>query len=438
MLSVHSKISTKIIVLSLFAIAIRLILMPISVHSDLFFINMFPNLFFSQGVFEIFSYLEKNFPQTRLSYYTPLTYYSFALFQLPYQLISNSFSNWMTNLYQFYIERTQIAYTKDYLMQVKNAFLFRDLFLAKIPYLIADLASLIILFKFIKSRYLKPEVILAWLFAPIVIYSTYMHGQYDIIPSFFVLLAFFLLRKNPYTALIAFGIAAAFKNYSLLFILIVSLVYGKTVGEKLKMIFVGLVPYAVSLIPVLITDPRLSIYSLFPKAYFQSKEPLSGWPLISRYLHLIVLGISLFITLFIAAIVKTKDKWQTTLSASLVAIIFVITLAPLVVFHYLLWAFPLVILWLRKAKTIYLFITAQALLAASFMLLANHVQLGLFTPLNNEYFSQLPTFNQLIDKILPYRIFSTIGYLSFILLNLSLCSIVLINMLFKSSIRRKT
>ena len=133
MLSVYSKISTKIIVLSLFAITIRLILMPISVHSDLFFINMFPNLFYSHKVLEIFSYINENFVNNRLSYYTPLTYYTFVLFQYPYHLVSNSFSTWMTDLYQFYINRTQIAYPKDYLQQVTNAFLFRDLFLAKIP-----------------------------------------------------------------------------------------------------------------------------------------------------------------------------------------------------------------------------------------------------------------------------------------------------------------
>ena len=185
MLSGQSKISTKIIVLSLFAIAIRLILMPISTHSDLLFINIFPNLFYSHRIVEIFSYLEENFPQTRLSYYTPFTYYLFALFQLPYHLISNSFSTWMTDLYQFYINRAQIAYTKDYLQQVTNAFLFRDLFLAKIPYLIFEAGSLFILFKFIRLKYLKPTSIIAWLFAPIIIYSTYMHGQYDIIPSFF-------------------------------------------------------------------------------------------------------------------------------------------------------------------------------------------------------------------------------------------------------------
>src|SRR3989344_6600464 len=100
--------SLKFVVLILTAILIRIFLMPITVHPDLFFINMFPNLFYSHGILEIFSYLEENFPQIRLSYYTPITYYSFALFQLPYHLISNSFSSWMTDLYQFYINRAQI------------------------------------------------------------------------------------------------------------------------------------------------------------------------------------------------------------------------------------------------------------------------------------------------------------------------------------------
>ncbi len=435
MLSVHFKVLTKIIILGSLAILIRLILMPISVHPDLFFINMFPNLFYSQKVLEIFSFINDNFQNTRLSYYTPLTYYTFVLFQYPYHLISNSFSTWMTDLYQFYINRTQIAYTKDYLEQITNTFLFRDLLLAKIPYLLFEVGSLVLLFKFVKSKYLKPTTIITWLFAPIIIYSTYMHGQYDIIPAFFVLLGFYLLRKNPYTSLIAFGVAAAFKNYAILFVLIASIIYGKSVKEKLKMLIAGFLPYLISLLPVLISDPKLSIYSLFPKPYFQTSESLLGWPLVSRYLHLIVLGISLFFTFFIAAIIKTKDKWQTTLSASLVAITLVITLAPLVVFHYLLWVFPLTVLWLKKAKTIYLFTTLQTLFAASFMLLANRVQLGLFAPLNNQYFSSIPAFNQIIDRVIPYAIFSTLGYFAFVLINLALCAVVLNNVLFKSSLK---
>jgi hypothetical protein len=411
--------------------------MPISVHPDLFFINMFPNLFYSQGVWEIFSFIDENFPQTRLSYYTPLTYYSFVLFQLPYQLISNSFANWMTDLYQFYIERTQIAYAKDYLTQVKNAFLFRDIFLAKIPYLIADLASLIILLKFIKSRYLKPKAILVWLFAPIIIYSTYMHGQYDIIPTFFVLLGFFLLKSKTYPALIAFGVAAAFKNYSLLFVLIISLVYGKTVAEKIKMILIGCAPYAISLIPVLINDPQLAIYSIFPKPYFQMNLPLSGWPLISRYLHLTILILSQLLILILAYVIRTKDKWQRALGLSLAAILFVLTFAPLVVFHYLLWALPLLVLWVRNIKKLFLFTVAQVLFATSFMLLANHVQLGLFAPVNPGFFSNLATFNQIIDRVIPYLIISTVGYLAFILLNLSLSSIILASILFKDRVSFK-
>jgi len=411
--------------------------MSITLHPDLLFINIFPNLFFTDRVYEIFSYIDKNFQNPRLSYYTPLTYYSFVIFQFFYHFVSDSFGNWMSGLYQFYINQTKIAYTKDYLEHVKNAFLFKDLFLAKIPYLLFEIGSLNLLFKFIQSKYLKPTTTIAWVFAPIIIYSTYMHGQYDIIPAFFVLLGFFLLREKPYVSLIAFGVATAFKNYALLFILIVSFVYGKTIAERLKMMLVGFIPYAVSMIPVFINDPKLSVYALFPKPYFVTSLPLSGWPLISRYLHFAALLLSLSGVFLIAFMIKTKDKWQTALSLSLVAITFVLTFAPLVVFHYLLWAFPLSVLWLKKPKTIYLFTTTQVLFAASFMLLANHVQMGLFAPLNPEFFSNLPTFNQIIDRIIPYRIISSVGYLAFILLNLSLSSIILASILFKVRVGSK-
>lgn len=434
MLSVHYKPIIKFACFVAIGLLIRLILMPISVHPDLFFINMFPNLFYSEGIIEIFSYINDNFKNGHVSYYTPLTYYSFVAFQFFYHLLSNSFSDWMNNIFEFYTGQTGMHYAGDYIAHIYNNHLFRDIFLAKVPYLIFETASLIILFKFIKSRYLKPEAILAWLFAPIIIYSTYIHGQYDIIPSFFVLLGFFLLKKKPYSSLISFGIAAAFKNYSLLFILIVSLVYGKTIAEKIKMILIGCVPYAILLIPILIIDPKLSIYSLFPKPYFQTSLQLSGWPLISRYLHMTILVFSQLLILIFALIVKTKDKWQTALSLSLIAITFVLTFAPLVVFQYLMWAFPVTFLWIRKAKMAYLFITAQTLAAASFMLLANHVQLGLFAPLNPAYFSSLTPFNKIIDKIIPYEIISFIGFFAFIIINLSLCTIVIVKILFQSKI----
>ena len=119
--------STKILALIFLALILRVLLMSITLHPDLLFINIFPNLFFTDRVYEIFSYIDKNFQNPRLSYYTPLTYYSFVIFQFFYHFVSDSFGNWMSGLYQFYINQTKIAYTKDYLEHVKNAFLFKDL-----------------------------------------------------------------------------------------------------------------------------------------------------------------------------------------------------------------------------------------------------------------------------------------------------------------------
>jgi len=110
------------------------------------------------------------------------------------------------------------------------------------------------------------------------------------------------------------------------------------------MMLIGFTPYVISLIPVFINDPKLSVYALFPKPYFVTSLPLSGWPLISRYLHLLTLLLSELLVFLLAFLIKTKDKWQTALSLCLFAITLVLAFAPLVVFQYLVWAFPLTLL----------------------------------------------------------------------------------------------
>src|SRR3990167_2507040 len=85
--------------LVIIAFLIRLALMPVSAHSDLFFINIFPNLLISEKVFDIASHVQENFKERNFTYYSPLTYYTFGFFQWLYHFISPSFSNWMSQLY---------------------------------------------------------------------------------------------------------------------------------------------------------------------------------------------------------------------------------------------------------------------------------------------------------------------------------------------------
>lgn len=414
------------LIVILLAFLIRIILMPISAHSDLFFINYYPNRLVESGQIAM---TEKN-----VSYYPPLTFYTFAFFQYFYRYFSDTFSGWMDNLYQLSVSDFK-GQAADYIREVPNPNLLRDIFLAKFPYLIFDLAAVIILLKFIQRKILSKFVVLIWLFNPVSIYVAYMMGQFDLIPAFFVLLGFLMLRKHINWAFFIIGIAAAYKNYAFLFILPTALIYGKTWQERLRLLVFSLLPYLIFLIPTLVTNAKETIFALIPKVYLHYRKPLEGWPLYSQIVKYIILATSYVITLIIAGTSRFKDKWHFCLGISLISILLVLAIAPRISFHYLLWSTPLIILWYKKVKIVALIVIIQAITLASYKLLANHLQAGLFAPLNPDYFSNLPTINSFIDQIIPYGIISSLGFFIFFFFNLYLAVKILSDLIFRSEIQ---
>ncbi len=123
--------------------------------------------------------------------------------------------------------------------------------LIKLPYIIFDLLTGYFLSKLFIS---KRESLIAfglWIFNPINLFSTYMMGQFDIIPTFFTVLCFFLISRNRlYWAALALGGGIAFKIYPI-FLVILIIVFGKNYIEKIKLFLLSLVPYSLSILPFL-------------------------------------------------------------------------------------------------------------------------------------------------------------------------------------------
>lgn len=431
-----TKASAIFSLLVVLAFLIRLVLMPISVHSDLFFINIFPALMQEKNVFDIYSYFSKNLPSVPYIYYPPLTYFTFGAFHYFYSLFSSSFSNWMMALYSLEISGVQ-GQAADFIKASQNVHIFKDLFLAKFPYLICDIFTVLVFLKFIKNRVQARALTILWLFNPAHLYSTYLMGQFDIIPSFFVLLGFLLFKKNVFLGLLILGVAAAYKNYAFLFVLIAILVHGKNWTSHLKLAIISAAPYFLSLLPTLIHSPGWAAYSFLPKIYLHRSIPLVGWPLYSQYIKIIILAITLITTFIITGKVKIKNKYNLVIGLSLCTILLLFTFSPKMSFHFLLWEMPLILLWFKKPNVCSMIFGVQAISLASYKLLANHLQLGLFAPINPEYFSALPTFNSLIAQIIPHRIFSSIGFLIFTLMNLYLIFNILIRLLFQEDTTNK-
>lgn len=70
----------------------------------------------------------------------------------------------------------------------------RSIFLFKMPYLVLDLLSGYIITKLVDNHH-KEFAFALWILNPVVIYISYIFGQIDIIPTFFVILALYYARK---------------------------------------------------------------------------------------------------------------------------------------------------------------------------------------------------------------------------------------------------
>lgn len=87
---------------------------------------------------------------------------------------------------------------------------FVQLFLARIPLLLADLGIFYILLKLLKTK--EREVLVYYWCSPIIFYISYFHGQLDAIPTFMLLLAVYLMLLEKYMrSALVLGIALSAK-----------------------------------------------------------------------------------------------------------------------------------------------------------------------------------------------------------------------------------
>lgn len=118
----------------------------------------------------------------------------------------------------------------------------------KLSYLIFDIALGVILSKLVdKEKAVSAFAI--WLFNPVSIYATYMMGQFDIIPTFFSMLAIYLAFKNKLNwSALALGSGIAFKLYPV-FLVVPLILLTKGFWAKVKLVILAALPYLLSILP---------------------------------------------------------------------------------------------------------------------------------------------------------------------------------------------
>ena len=298
---------TRLTILLLVGLAIRLILMPISLHPDIWAVIFSGKLFAYNGIINIYDYLSSiSFTNNPLTvnygpnfFYPPLAFFTFGLFSFLLKPFTNIdfISNLTVNL--------------PYILSDNR--LYWHLFIAKLPYLIYDFGSLYFLRKLFVDNGEKIIATTLWLFNPVVLYSTYLIGQFDIIPVFFSIISLYFAKKDrAYLSVLMMGIGGAYKMYPLFFIPLIAILLGTNTRQKLQLGVVGLLPYLLTILPFMGSSAFRSVVLLSNQSQkiLFAKIPVSG----AEYLSVFVVG---YIALLIFSVFTKKSLWALCMAVLL-------------------------------------------------------------------------------------------------------------------------
>ena len=270
--------SKKVVWILIVGVLIRLFLSFSTFHADIRTFDFVSYLIAKGNVFNLYDYLRNLPPNSNL-----LKIYPLNLFIYPPAIYL--FFGTITRLFTLPIN---MGMQFQFILDVKNVlgsiqFNFL-LLLFKMPYIFFDLAIAFLITTFFENMKWKKMAFLLWIFNPISIYATYMMGQFDIIPTFFVLLVLYLVKKkekvgfsNFYLESFLLGVGAAFKVYPLFFLIPLAFLK-KDLFKQIKIVIVGFFSYLIFIFPFLFSPG------------FRSSALVAGHTLKSLYAQIAVSG----------------------------------------------------------------------------------------------------------------------------------------------------
>jgi len=106
----------------------------------------------------------------------------------------------------------------DYGFFLNDPNIYRHLFFFKLPYLFFDIATALLIWKFVDKPEHRKIALLIWLFNPLTIFSTYIFGRFEVISLFFLVACAFQLKYDRvFLASIMFAVALHCREINLLY-----------------------------------------------------------------------------------------------------------------------------------------------------------------------------------------------------------------------------
>jgi len=358
----------------LIGLLIRLFFMPITVHGDLLNVYYRSSFIAYQG--------------TRWLQFSPLlTTYLHAFFLW----IFKPLMPYMVNIFG----------TENYgIPIIVHSYVFRTLFLFKVPYLLFDLGCAFLLLAILQDKRKGLAVFIFWMVNPVVILASYFWARYEPVAIFFVLLSLYYARKSfPAKSSFCLGVSSIIRFYPLILLPFFVIILGKRLGQRLKLAFWGVLPLGITTIL-----PRLfhqvgeaeTLTKIYHTNYLFAMKFYLGY--LYDNIYIFPLGASV---LLLYAYFKRDHSfvslWKT-------ALILLLVFFATCFFHpqYFMWLMPFLALQVvENKKFIGLFIVQVLFFIVYTFQFGSHAAGFFFTPVNFDYFGGLATPLTIINRYYP-------------------------------------
>ena len=399
----------------LMGLLIRLAVMPFTMHPDIVFVHYFPSLLAYHGVVDVYGYIARHFAesvqQLGWSYYPPWTYFTLGLFQLVMRPFVSGFDTWI----RISGIGGDVPGLPLYLMLPAGEHAFRYIFAMKIPYLVFDLLAGLIILRIPQDRNKALTAFKFWMLNPVVLYSCFIFGQFDVIPACFIILSLYFARRgHPVWAVVALGIGGGYKIVPLVLLPLAAALLGRSYWERIRLFVLGLVPFVVPVALLYIPSQGAVLKSVFPDVL--SGKVGAGTNLVTLAMQG-MFGIGYLGVLAHALLVPIQSRDHQVMR---LRIYFLVTLTLLLMalasssFHYTVMVTPLLALQMAEKKALRKWVLLFVLAMVPLFIFTKLLWGGLLAPLHPTFFLSLPSGDQVIGHLVPYHYVRLVARLIFI------------------------
>lgn len=376
------KILNSIYIWLLIGIFIRFLVMPFAFHGDLL------STYHRSYLLAVEGYLQYLNPQETIQ--------AAALWIFSHFTPVKEFLVWTGSV---------TASTPFWLGTLENAYIFRTVFLLKLPYLFFDiLTGMLILYIFRAEPHNGLRAFTFWILNPIVIFAVYIFGRYEVIPIFFILLCIYFLKENRiYLASLSLGIAIVSRYYALLFLPLLLLLYCRTWMEMAKAVVITAIPIILYNAITILTSGRLVSVDFAESHFVDYLLAMNfdiGW--VGQKIYIFV-AVYTCILLFVYYKKKSENRIVDFTAYSLIILLLIYATS---LFHpqYFVWFIPFLAIYYGYThdKTIIELHCLQVICFAVYTFYwGQALATWMFASINPELLIALPSPTVLLDRLYP-------------------------------------